>query len=64
MVMSMSEKKKFTVYLPCVYSEIYHVEAETAAEALALVQAQQAHCIGEASTGKEDQGTRVVKGFQ
>lgn len=55
-------KKRFTVYVPCVYSEIYHVEAHSAGQALAMVKQGDGFCIGECSTGKEHEGYRVKEG--
>jgi|WetSurMetagenome_2_1015567.scaffolds.fasta_scaffold713596_1 hypothetical protein len=41
--------KKFMVYVPCKYSELYPVKAETEEEAIQKVKDGEAHCIGEVS---------------
>lgn len=54
-------KKTWTVYVPCIYSEVYRVEAESAEEALRLVKNGEAQCLGEHSTGREEEGFRVIE---
>lgn len=49
----------FEVLVPCVYSEIYWVEAKSAAEALDIVRKGEGTCLGESVTGTESEGFRV-----
>lgn len=53
---------KYTVYLPCIYSEVYEdIEASSPEEAIKLVEKNLVACVGETKTGKEHLGTRAVK---
>jgi hypothetical protein len=54
--------KKFTVYVPCIYSEIYQdVEANSEEEAIQKVKDGRENCHGESVTGLEDEGFRAVE---
>lgn len=58
----MSKREKFyVVYLPCSYSEVWEVKAESMQEAIKKVKSYngEANCLGEITTGKEDKGIRV-----
>jgi hypothetical protein len=50
----MSQKTKpkkinYVVFVPCQYSEMYHVEAESKEQALQMVKDGKAECVGETS---------------
>lgn len=54
-------KKKFTVYVPVIHSEIYHgIEAESPEESIRKFRLDggqaEHHCSGETCTGRECQG--------
>jgi hypothetical protein len=54
--------KKFTVYVPCIYSEFYQsVEANSEEEAIESVRNGKESCNGETVTGVEDEGFRAVE---
>ena len=56
----MKKKNTYEVYLPCVYSEIYSVEAVSEKQAIELVRGGHACCIGESRTGEEHLGIKAV----
>lgn len=56
--------KEYTVYIPIIQSEVYYAKANSAAEALTMVEDGEVQCNGEVATGKEYDGVRVVEGWK